>query len=121
MKDETNLRRTKLRKRTMKMATWNVQGVRGKVQEIVKQVEEMDVDKVVLTETKKKGQGLEEIGNYLHLYSGVKKEERTAKGESVLVKKKYKTSLTNFECINDRIIKIYMNIFNSRIAIRYMQ
>lgn len=42
-------RRIKLRKRTLRMATWNMQGVRGKIQEIVKQVDEMDLDIVVLT------------------------------------------------------------------------
>ena len=34
----------------------------------------MKMDVVVLTETKKKGTGSEAQGNYIHLFSGVKKK-----------------------------------------------
>ena len=36
------------------MATWNVQGIRNKEQEVVKEIEKMKIDICVLTETKKK-------------------------------------------------------------------
>jgi len=40
----------------------------------------MKMDMVILTETKKKGTGSEILGNYIHLFSGVKKFERAKRG-----------------------------------------
>jgi len=52
-------RRPKLRKRTLKFGTWNVQGCRNKMEEIIREISTMKMDVVVLTETKKKGAGSE--------------------------------------------------------------
>lgn len=68
----------------------------------------MKLDVVVLTETKKKSCGVEEKGNYIHIYRGVEREERTSKGVSVLIKKKFKINITNYECINEQIVKVNM-------------
>ena len=51
------------------------------------------MDVVVLTETKKKRAGSELLGNYVHLFSGVKKYERAKRGVSVLINKKWKGSI----------------------------
>jgi transposase-like protein len=53
----------------------NVQGIRNKIREIIKGLEELKEDITILTETKKKGKGLEILGPYLHFYSGVQKKE----------------------------------------------
>jgi len=67
----------------------NVQGIRNKTGEIIKGLEESQ-DITILTETKKKGNGVEILGPYLHFYSGVPKEKRANRGVSILVKKRYK-------------------------------
>jgi len=83
-------RRRKLKKRTLKFGTWNVQGCRNKLEEIIGEINIMKMDVVVLTETKKKGTGSETLGNYIQLFSGVKKYERAKTGVSVLINKKWK-------------------------------
>jgi exonuclease III len=72
----------------MKLGTWNVQGCRNKMEEILSEINEMKMDVVVLTETKKKGTGSETLENYIHLFSGVKKYERAKRGVSVLINEK---------------------------------
>jgi exonuclease III len=57
----------------MKFGTWNVQGWRNKMEEIISEISVMKMDVVVLTETKKKGTGNETLENYRHLFTGVKK------------------------------------------------
>jgi len=49
-------RRLKLRKRTLKFGTWNVQGHRNKMEEIIREINTMNMDVVVLTETKRRKQ-----------------------------------------------------------------
>ena len=56
----------------MKFGTWNVQGCRNKMEELITEINIIKMDVTVLTETKKKGTGSETLGNYIHLFSGVK-------------------------------------------------
>ena len=60
------------------------------------------MDVVVLTETKKKGTRSETSGNYMHLFSGVKKYEKAKRGVSILINKKWKGSIKNWEAIDER-------------------
>ena len=75
------------------------------------------MDVVVLTETKKKGTGSETVGNCIHLFSGVKKYERTNRGVSVLINKKWKGSIKNWEAVDERILKLDMNIWGYKLTI----
>ena len=52
--DRCNLRRHKLRKRTIRLGTLIVQGMRNKTGEIIKGLEELKHDITILTKTKKK-------------------------------------------------------------------
>jgi len=70
-----------------------------------------------ITETKKNGSGLEVIGNYLHFYSGVPKENRAKRGVSLLNHKKWKHNITNWQCTDERIITVNVNILNTRFTI----
>jgi hypothetical protein len=108
--DGCNLRRYKLRKRTRRLGTLNVQGIRNKTEEIIKGLEELRQDITILTETKKKGNGVEILGHYLHFYSGVLKEKTAKRGVSILVKKRYKRYITTWEAINENMIKLHMNL-----------
>ena len=58
------------------MATWNIQGLGTKSNEVLTEVTNKILDVVVLTETKMKGKGQELVGNYVHIFSGVDKSER---------------------------------------------
>ena len=51
--------------------------------EIIKGLEELKQDFTILTETKKKGNGVEMLGPYLHFCSGVPEEKRAKQGVSI--------------------------------------
>ena len=57
------------------------------------------------------------MGNYIHLFSGVKKYERAKRGVSVLINKKWKGSIKNCESIDERILKLGMNIWGYKLTI----
>ena len=99
------------------MGTLNVQGIRNKTGEIIKGLEKMKQDITILTEMKKKGNGVEILGPYLHFYSGVSKEERAKRGVSILVKKRYKSYITTSEAVNENMIKLHMNLFGKKLCI----
>jgi len=54
------------------------------MQEIIREINVMNMDVVVLTETKMKGTGSETLGNCMHLFSGVKKYERANLNEEIV-------------------------------------
>jgi exonuclease III len=83
----------------------NVQGIRNKTGEITKSLEKLKQDIMILTEIKKKGNGIEILGLYLHFYSGVPKEKRAKRGVSILVKKRYKRHITTWEALNKNTIR----------------
>lgn len=64
----------------MKIATWNIQGLRTKQPEVYKELEKLKVNIYKLTETKKKGRGSEEMENYNLLFSGVSEDSKAKKG-----------------------------------------
>lgn len=60
----------------MSYGTWNVQGLTRKINEVMIEIKNLKLDVAVITETKKKGQGSESMGQYDHFYSGVSKDRR---------------------------------------------
>ena len=92
------------------------QGIRNKTGEIVKSLGELKQDITILTETKKKGNGVEVLGPYLHFYSGVPKLKRAKRGVSISVKKRYKGNITTWEAVNENI-KLHMNIFGKKLCV----
>jgi len=87
------------------------------MEEIIREINIVKIDVVVLTETKKERTGSETLGNYIHLLSGVKKYERTKRGVSVLINKMWKGSIKNWEAIDGRILKLDMNIWGYHLTI----
>lgn len=106
-----------LRKRTLNFGTWNVQGINGKINEIVREIKPLEIDIMILTETKKKGTGQELIDDYIFFWSGVAKTTRAKSGVAVLLKKKWKKNIINWREINDRIIQITMDIHGIKLDI----
>ena len=80
-------KRHRARKRLMNYGTWNVQGIRGKMEEIMSELGKLKMDVIGLTETKRKGTGSEIVGGYVHLYSGVPRDRRAETGVYILIKK----------------------------------
>lgn len=104
-------------KRTLRIGTWNIQGIATKTDEVFKEIETNAMDIVALTETKKKGKGTEEKNGYIHIYSGKPKEERASSGVSIVIKKKYRKQIKAWEQITDRILKVEMELKNQPLVI----
>jgi len=76
---------------------------------ITSELGKLKMDVIRLTETKQKGTGSELVGGYVHLYSGVSKDRRAERGVSILIKKKFKKGLTNWEAVNENITTVNIN------------
>jgi hypothetical protein len=83
------------------------------MQGIIKEMEQLRIDIASITEIKNIGSGSEVIGNYLHFYSGVPKENRAKKGVSLLIHKKWKHTVTNWQGVDERILSLNMNTEDS--------
>lgn len=94
----------------MSIGTWNVQGINMKRIEVFEEIKKMKVGIAVLSETKKKGQGVEEINDYIHIYSGVNKEFRAKKGISIAVLKKYKNNIKSWSCVSENLLTVDFKI-----------
>jgi exonuclease III len=101
----------------LNLATWNVQGLRTKRNEVFEQLEHMNIHIGVLSETKKKGQGNEDVANYINLYSGVNKEKRAKAGVSIVVHKRLKNSIKSWENVNERLMQIQAELMGHDVVI----
>lgn len=106
-----------LRKRITNIGTWNVQGFKQKINEVIHEINRLNIDIAVITETKRKGQGSENIGEYDYFYSGVPKEKRAQQGVGILIRKKLRRLITTWEAISERLIKMNLTIRGKKITI----
>lgn len=89
------------------LGTWNVRGLNGKEYEMVKEIRQTKVKYLALTETKKKGNGIEIMDeNYLMIYSGVPKNERAKGGVAFLLHRDNEKNLKGWKFINERIMTV---------------
>lgn len=63
--------RKRLNRWTLKIGTWNIRGIRIKQSEVVSDIEKMDLDIVLFSEAKKKGQPEKILRNFYYYWSGV--------------------------------------------------
>lgn len=90
----------------MRLATWNIQGLRTKQTEVFKELDKAKIDICVLTETKKKGKGVEEINDYIHIYSGVSRDSRAKRGVSIAIRKNLRDNIKKWEEIDEQMITL---------------
>lgn len=79
--------------------------------ELILEIRKPNIDVMALTETKRKVRGSEDVEQYIHLCSGVTKEDRAKRRVSLPIKEKYKRNITNLETIYEKTVKFYCNIF----------
>lgn len=101
----------------MNIGTWNVQGLSQKLNDVISESKNANMDIVVLTETKKKGVGSENLGQYDHFFSGVPKDKRAQQGVSILIRKNLRRCITSWEPISQRIIKMNLSIHGNKLTI----
>ncbi|KFM58790.1 Craniofacial development protein 2, partial [Stegodyphus mimosarum] len=102
---------------TLSFGTWNVRGLSTKMEKVYCELEEHKKDIVVITETKRKGKGSENIGNYIHFFSGVEENDRSRAGISIMMKEMYYKYMTSWEAIDERLIKLELMLGKKHLAI----
>jgi len=90
---------------------------RGKMEEITSELGKLKMDVIGLTETKRKGIDTEIVRDYVHLYSGVSKDRRAEREVSILINKKFKKGITNWEAVNENIITVNINHLGTKITV----
>ena len=95
----------------------NVQDLGNKMEELIKELNSRKQDIIVLSETKKKGNGMEIKGPSLHFHSGVPENSSAKRGVSILIKKKFKKNITNQKVTDENMIKFNMTISGNKITI----
>lgn len=93
----------------MNIGKWNLKGITGKMNEIIKENKKMYKDIITLTETKRNGNVTEIKDEYLHVVNGAPKSDRT-RGVFIIIHKRHKQKITNFQAIEENLIKFYMTI-----------
>lgn len=107
----------KTRKRQILVGTWNVQGWKNKIMEVTQEFHKANIDILVTSEMKKKGNGCDNIDGTLLFWSGVGKDQRAKAGIGILIKKQLKNYIKSWEPINERLIKIELEMYGRDIVI----
>lgn len=101
----------------LRIGTWNVRGIAAKESELIKELEEMKVNISVITETKKKMKGTDQIGKHIMIYSGVTAKQRAAKGVATIVDEKWKTRIESYAFIDERILTTIFKIPRGQLVV----
>lgn len=101
----------------MRIATWNIKSFNNRDQETLNELEHHRIDICALQETKKKGKGQRQYGEYLVIYSGVDKHERAKEGVALAVHKRYQNNIRECAYISSRIISIGFETKNQKLNI----
>lgn len=100
---------------TVKTATWITRSVKDKVNEIMEEFEKLNLNILVIAETKKKGKGeIETEGGHTMLYSGVPQEQNAKAGVACIINKKLVKDIIQWEGVNERILKVEMRQENDK-------
>jgi len=71
----------------LKAATWNVRGIAEKTEELQTELVKRKSDISIITETNKKHNGSEDIGNYVMIYCGVPANQWASSGVAITIRK----------------------------------
>ena len=94
----------------LKFATWNVQGISHKEDQLDDILAKKGISIAVISETKKKLKGSKETQNYLQFYSGVDSKTRAKAGIMIMLQKRFKFAIDNYIYWNERIIQLRLKL-----------
>ena len=75
------------------------------------------IDIAVITETKKKNKGSEDIGNYIMIYCGVPANQWASSGVAIAIRKNWKLNIQDYTWISGRIIETRIKVLNRNFTI----
>jgi exonuclease III len=90
----------------LKFATWNVQGIAHKEEQLDDILAKKGISVAVISETKKKLQGTRETRNFLQFYCGVEREVWARAGIMLMIHKCLKSAINDYTFWNERIIQM---------------
>jgi exonuclease III len=82
-----------------------------------KQLLKRKIDIAIITETKKKNKGAEDISNYLMIYCGVPTNQWASSGIAIAIRKDWKHKIQDYTWISDRIIETRIKVLNRNFTI----
>lgn len=91
--------------------TWNIRSINDKEGELIKEFENIDLDILAITETKKKGKQTVELQNgHIMILSGVQNEKRAQTGVGCIIKSTLAKFVTKWDTISERIIMVQLRL-----------
>lgn len=100
----------------MIIGVWNIQGLRNKIGKVIKELESRNQDIIILSETKIKETGIEPKGSYAVGYQKINEQNV----EYLYWWKTNSGNVTNWEPIEENLIKININLHGYRITILWV-
>ena len=99
----------KIRKKEINIGTWNVQTMmpEGKLELLLKELEDHIVNITGLCETRWKGEGVFELGDHTIVFSG--NDRGGSRGVAIILDKYHGKCLRSHNAISDRIVAIKLN------------
>ncbi|XP_045461580.1 craniofacial development protein 2-like [Harmonia axyridis] len=102
-------KKNRWRKKTLRVACWNIMSWNTKSHEILLEIREHKVDICALSETKRKDKGTVKLPGYIFVYGGVDQCKRASAGVGILVAEKYEPFIDNIQYIDERILVLSLN------------
>jgi len=89
----------------------NVRSIAGKQIALVGEIKKLNVKILGVTETKKKGQGIEKLQDgYLLYYSGVPKTQRAKAGVGCIMQENLAELITDWNSVSERIMTVTVKL-----------
>ena len=94
----------------LNVATWNVTGITEKMEELQTEPLKRKIDTAIITETRKKNKGSDDISNYVMIYCGVPSNQLVSSGVAFEIRKDWKHKMQDYTWISDRIIETTVRV-----------
>jgi hypothetical protein len=99
------------------VTTWDVRGIADKTVELHTEHLKRKIDIAIITETKTKNKGSEEICNYVMIYCGVPTIQWASSGVAIGIRRDWKHKTQDYTWISDRIIETGIKVLNRTFTI----
>ncbi|MFA0954723.1 endonuclease/exonuclease/phosphatase family protein, partial [Klebsiella pneumoniae] len=109
------------------LATWNVRGVNGNVDDLVRVMQERKLDVLCVSETKRKGKEVHLVepvddcdgkeGGYQALWSGVDSDAHGSQGVGLILSCRVKQHMRDYRLVSSRLLWVRLKVGISRVLI----
>jgi len=82
------------------------------MEELQTELLKREIDIAIITETKKKKKGSQDIGNYIMIYCGIPANQWASSGVAIAIRKDWEHKIQDYTWISDRIIETRIKVLN---------